>query len=155
MNLVLDAEGQHLRICDFGLARVVDDGGSQDPASQQNVAKYATMWQNVMKYQNVATRAHLSDILQYVWKCVTSATTPFVPNPSGSRWHPLLQDRPACRGGSARYMAPECHDGSVAPLTVKSDVWSCGCAPPSAVRGRSGGCLSSLSRGLKGMFRSP
>lgn len=65
MNLVLDAEGQHLQICDFGLSRVL--GGDAG------------------------------------------------------------QERPPSRGGSPRYMAPECHDDRMGPLTEKADVWSSGC----------------------------
>mmetsp|Transcript_62695 Transcript_62695/g.134630 ORF Transcript_62695/g.134630 Transcript_62695/m.134630 type:complete len:214 (-) Transcript_62695:28-669(-) len=67
MNLVLDAEGQHLQICDFGLARALaaDDGGPPD--------------------------------------------------------------RPPSRGGSPRYMAPECYDSNLGPLTEKADMWSSGC----------------------------
>lgn len=34
---------------------------------------------------------------------------------------------PLRRGGSPRYMAPECLEGSATPLTERADVWSCGC----------------------------
>merc|ERR1712217_635203 len=61
-----DADGQHLRICDFGLARAL--GLEGDP-----------------------------------------------------------NNRPPSRGGSPRYMAPECYDGKLGPLTEKADVWSSGC----------------------------
>lgn len=63
LNLVLDAQEQHLRICDFGLARVMDGDGVGRPS----------------------------------------------------------------RGGSPRYMAPECHDSTLGLLTEKADVWSSGC----------------------------
>lgn len=74
MNLVLDADGMHLRICDFGLARTLT--GTDDGAS--------------------ATGRDSST--------------------SG-----------ASRGGSPRYMAPECYDVAMGPLTEKTDVWSSGC----------------------------
>eukprot|EP00927_Polykrikos_kofoidii_P049377 TRINITY_DN43441_c0_g1_i1.p1 TRINITY_DN43441_c0_g1~~TRINITY_DN43441_c0_g1_i1.p1 ORF type:complete len:954 (-),score=165.05 TRINITY_DN43441_c0_g1_i1:304-3075(-) len=35
--------------------------------------------------------------------------------------------QPETRGGSPRYMAPECYDSSMGELTEKADVWSCGC----------------------------
>jgi mitogen-activated protein kinase kinase kinase 7 len=71
MNLVLDAEGQHLQICDFGLARAMGPG----------------------------------------------------PGPPDGE-----EDRlPNRNGGSPRYMAPECYDSKIGPLTEKADVWSSGC----------------------------
>jgi len=36
-------------------------------------------------------------------------------------------DLQTCRGGSPRYMAPECHDPGLGPITEKVDVWACGC----------------------------
>jgi len=66
MNLVLDAEGRHLQICDFGLARTLGNVGDG---------------------------------------C----------------------DRPPSRGGSPRYMAPECYDADLGAITEKADVWSSGC----------------------------
>jgi len=63
MNLVLDAEFQHVKICDFGLSRVVTG------VQRENLQ----------------------------------------------------------RGGSPRYMAPECFDETLGPLTVKTDVWSSAC----------------------------
>jgi len=71
MNLVLDADGTHLRICDFGLAR-------------------------------------------------TLTRTDDDPSAPG-------RDGPTSRGGSPRYMAPECYDVGLGPLTEKTDVWSLGC----------------------------
>eukprot|EP00930_Biecheleria_cincta_P043535 TRINITY_DN29885_c0_g1_i1.p1 TRINITY_DN29885_c0_g1~~TRINITY_DN29885_c0_g1_i1.p1 ORF type:complete len:897 (+),score=182.68 TRINITY_DN29885_c0_g1_i1:127-2817(+) len=71
MNLVLDAEGTHLRICDFGLARTL--GRIADDSSTSGC------------------------------------------------------DGPTSRGGSPRYMAPECYDVGLGPLTEKTDVWSLGC----------------------------
>merc|ERR1712190_567925 len=65
-NLVLDADGQHLRICDFGLARALGSGNS-------------------------------------------------------------LTERDPSRGGTARYMAPECYDSNLAAVSEKADVWSSGC----------------------------
>lgn len=73
MNLLLDREGQHLQICDFGLARKIPPpraGGSEDGKQQR-------------------------------------------PPPN--------------RGGSPRYMAPECYDSEIGPITEKADVWSSGC----------------------------
>jgi len=68
MNLVLDAEGRHLQICDFGLARSLG---------------------------------------------------PLVNNEGlGSK---------LSHGGSPRYMAPECYDGTLSTLSEKADVWSSGC----------------------------
>lgn len=63
MNLVLDSEFQHVKICDFGLSRVVTG------VQRENLQ----------------------------------------------------------RGGSPRYMAPECFDESLGALTVKTDVWSSAC----------------------------
>jgi tetratricopeptide (TPR) repeat protein len=37
------------------------------------------------------------------------------------------QDGRLRRGGSPRYMAPECLEGSATPLTERADIWSCGC----------------------------
>lgn len=37
------------------------------------------------------------------------------------------RDRPLRRGGSPRYMAPECLEGSSTPLTERADIWSSGC----------------------------
>lgn len=71
MNLVLDADGMHLRICDFGLARTLT--GTDDGASAPG------------------------------------------------------RDSSSARGGSPRYMAPECYDIAMGPLTEKTDVWSSGC----------------------------
>merc|ERR1712137_885996 len=68
MNLVLNSDGQHLQICDFGLAHKLDNNSS-NPGSE----------------------------------------------------------RPLTRGGSPRYMAPECYDSSLGPITEKADVWSSGC----------------------------
>jgi len=67
MNLVLDAEGHHLQLCDFGLARAL--GGNLPPCG----------------------------------------------------------DRPPSRGGSPRYMAPECYDSAIGHITEKADSWSSGC----------------------------
>jgi len=69
MNIVLDAEGQHLQICDFGLARELRELRESESENQRAVS----------------------------------------------------------RGGTPRYMAPECHDSAVGPLTEKADVWACGC----------------------------
>lgn len=69
MNLVLDEEGQHLQICDFGLARVL----GQLTQGEEQV------------------------------------------------------DRPPSRGGSPRYMSPECYDSNLGAITEKADVWSSGC----------------------------
>jgi len=77
MNLVLDAEGQHLQICDFGLARAM---GS--PSDGDGVAGGSSSSEG---------------------------------------------DRPPNRGGSPRYMSPECHDSTLGALTEKADVWSSGC----------------------------
>lgn len=73
MNLVLDAEGQHLQICDFGLARV------------------------------------LRPLLQHGQQEVEQA------------------ERVPSRGGSPRYMSPECYDSNLGAITEKADVWSSGC----------------------------
>lgn len=79
MNLVLDAAGNHLYICDFGLARAI---------------------------------------------------TP-MPTPSAGAREQGVEDggdkRPPSRGGSPRYMAPECYDTSLGVLTERADVWSSGC----------------------------
>merc|ERR1712039_888870 len=61
-----DSDGQHLRICDFGLARTLGAEGDS-------------------------------------------------------------RERPPSRGGSPRYMAPECYDSNLGPITEKADVWSSGC----------------------------
>merc|ERR1719424_51931 len=76
MNLVLDEEGQHLQICDFGLARAL-----HEPSSSQQL----------LEGEEAAA------------------------------------DRPPSRGGSPRYMSPECYDSNLGPLTEKADVWSSGC----------------------------
>jgi tetratricopeptide (TPR) repeat protein len=82
MNLVLDADGLHPRICDFGLARVLgSDGG-------------------------------------------TTGTFLLCDSPESS---PSGRCNPVSRGGSPRYMAPECYDETLGPLTEKTDVWSSGC----------------------------
>merc|ERR1719277_104418 len=73
MNLVLDEEGQHLQICDFGLSRTLGRAPGGEPGE------------------------------------------------SGEG------DRPLSRGGSPRYMSPECYDSNLGPLTEKADVWSSGC----------------------------
>mmetsp|Transcript_66582 Transcript_66582/g.210513 ORF Transcript_66582/g.210513 Transcript_66582/m.210513 type:complete len:1029 (+) Transcript_66582:106-3192(+) len=67
-NLVLDADSRHLQICDFGLARVMQEEVDGEP-----------------------------------------------------------QEPPPSQGGSARYMAPECYDSKLGPVTEKADVWSSGC----------------------------
>merc|ERR1740138_920902 len=67
MNLVLDEDGQHLQICDFGLSRALG----------------------------------------------------WAPGGEG--------ERPLSRGGSPRYMSPECYDSNLGTLTEKADVWSSGC----------------------------
>merc|ERR1719183_2805922 len=73
MNLVLDEEGQHLQICDFGLARALGEPTQQPGEGAEQ--------------------------------------------PS----------RPPSRGGSPRYMSPECYDSNLGVLTEKADVWSSGC----------------------------
>jgi tetratricopeptide (TPR) repeat protein/tRNA A-37 threonylcarbamoyl transferase component Bud32 len=73
MNLVLSEDGQHLQICDFGLARILLE-----------------------------------------------------PHQRGLEGDDQSQ-RPVSRGGSPRYMSPECYDSSLGPLTEKADVWSSGC----------------------------
>lgn len=80
MNLVLDADGQHLQICDFGLARVMVEQSERDDGEA-----------------------------------------------GGSSSSDTGRDRPPSRGGSPRYMSPECHDSTLGELTVKADVWSSGC----------------------------
>ncbi|CAE8694158.1 unnamed protein product, partial [Polarella glacialis] len=79
MNLILDAEGQHLRLCDFGLARVLGD---------------AAVFTN--------------DLESLQGSCSSGGSSP-------------------SRGGSPRYMAPECYDESLGSLSEKTDVWSSGC----------------------------
>jgi tetratricopeptide (TPR) repeat protein len=73
MNLVLDEEGQHLQICDFGLARVLGDAPRQSSEGEEPV------------------------------------------------------ERSPSRGGSPRYMSPECYDTNLGAITEKADVWSSGC----------------------------
>eukprot|EP00929_Paragymnodinium_shiwhaense_P038408 TRINITY_DN20289_c0_g3_i3.p1 TRINITY_DN20289_c0_g3~~TRINITY_DN20289_c0_g3_i3.p1 ORF type:complete len:973 (+),score=212.79 TRINITY_DN20289_c0_g3_i3:74-2992(+) len=70
MNLVLDAQGEHLQICDFGLAR------------------------RLLRMEHRQGEA---------------------------------EQRPPSRGGSPRYMSPECHDDTLRPIDEKADVWSCAC----------------------------
>merc|ERR1719378_621965 len=74
MNLVLDEEGQHLQICDFGLARVLRSRSQHLDGSTQDEA-----------------------------------------------------ERIPSRGGSQRYMSPECYDSDLGIITEKADVWSSGC----------------------------
>eukprot|EP00928_Gymnodinium_smaydae_P018382 TRINITY_DN16998_c1_g2_i2.p1 TRINITY_DN16998_c1_g2~~TRINITY_DN16998_c1_g2_i2.p1 ORF type:complete len:988 (-),score=251.96 TRINITY_DN16998_c1_g2_i2:74-3037(-) len=68
LNLVLDASGQHVQICDFGLARAIAPAAG--PAGAAASGK---------------------------------------------------------RGGTARYMAPECYDELLGAPTQKADVWSSAC----------------------------
>jgi hypothetical protein len=78
MNLLLDEDGEHLQICDFGLSRVLKERPQR---------------------------------------------------PVGTEDHDEVNEaeRIPSRGGSPRYMSPECHQINLGAITEKADVWSSGC----------------------------
>jgi len=94
MNLVLDSEGQHLQICDFGLSRAIVVEQEDDEATGHRAAALDPSCGG-----GGSREAH---------KGASAAV------------------RRSC-GGSPRYMAPECHDSTLGPVTEKADIWSSGC----------------------------
>lgn len=83
LNLLLDAEGRHLQICDFGLARELCGTSSSDACNGPRIG---------------ASEGACSSF-----------------------------SKPPTRGGSPRYMAPECYDAVLGPVSEKADVWAAGC----------------------------
>jgi len=198
MNLVLDASGQHLQICDFGLARTLSAAGGASGSSSSNgngasngnddrpLNIDSSCSSSSGKRGNVCSIAlhHNADEdedldldLDLVVDVDTGLTSFARASPSAEKArgtndnnnnsngnnsnnsssgnsHSHGQDSlggsagKACErqeerpttdrddkgqprkrpvGGTLRYMSPERHDTTLAPISTKADVWSAGC----------------------------